>query len=58
MTLADTDNNGSYSEEELNALTKARIAELAAALGYEGITTSMTKTEMITAFLAAQGGGS
>ena len=56
MTLADTDNNGRYSESELNALTKAQIAELAAGLGYEGITTSATKAEMIAAFLTAQGG--
>lgn len=58
MTLADsadTDQNGKYSEEELNALTKAQIAALASELGYEGITTSMTKAEMIAAFLTAQG---
>lgn len=54
MTLADTDDNGSYSEDELSVLTKAQIAELAAALGYEGISTSMTKTAMISAFLEAQ----
>lgn len=57
MTLADTDNNGRYSDEELNALTKAQIAALAAGLGYEGITTSLTKAQMISAFLAAQGEG-
>lgn len=55
MSLADTDNDGEYSEAELNALTKAQIAELASALGYEGITTSLTKAQMIAAFLAAQG---
>ena len=55
MALADTDRDGRYSEAELTALTKAQIAELAILSGYEGITTTMTKTEMIAAFLAAQG---
>ena len=45
---------GGYSENELSAMTKAQIAELAVELGYEGITTSMTKAEMIAAFLEAQ----
>jgi len=35
-------------------LTKAKIAALASELGYEGVTSDMTKAEMITAFLAAQ----
>lgn len=52
---ADTDQDGRYSEDELTALTKAKIAALATELGYEGITTSLTKDEMIAAFLAAQG---
>lgn len=56
-SLADTEDDGGYSEEELSAMTKAQIAELASGLGYEGITTSMTKTEMIAAFLEAQGAG-
>lgn len=47
----------SYSESELNSMTKAQIAELASGLGYAGITTSMTKAEMVAAFLAAQGEG-
>ena len=51
------DDDGRYSEDELNALTKAQIAELAASLEYEGITASMTKAAMIEAFLAAQGEG-
>lgn len=56
MTLesADSNNDGKYSEEELNALTKAQIAELAASLDYEGVTTNLTKAQMIAAFLAAQ----
>ena len=53
---ADSDSDGRFNEEELNALTKAQIAELAAELGYSGISTSMTKAGMITAFLAAQEG--
>lgn len=36
-------------------MTKAEIADLAAALGYEGVTTSDTKATMIAAFLDAQG---
>lgn len=56
MTLesADSNNDGKYSEEELNALTKAQIAELAASLDYEGVITNLTKAQMIAAFLAAQ----
>ena len=38
-------------------MTKAQIAALAAELGYEGITTSMTKSEMIAAFLLLQEAG-
>lgn len=52
---ADTDSSGDYSQSELEALTKAQIAALAAELGYEGISTSDTKAEMIAAFLEAQG---
>lgn len=54
MGAADSDGDGALSQEELENLTKAQIAELAAELGYAGITTSMNKAEMITAFLAAQ----
>ena len=54
MDAADTDSDGTLSQEELETMTKAQIAELAAELGYEGIVTSMTKANMITAFLAAQ----
>ena len=44
-----------YSEADLNSMTKAEIADLAAALGFEGVTTSDTKAVMIEAFLIAQG---
>lgn len=43
-----------YTQEELEAMTKATIAQMAEVLGYTGIDMTMTKTEMITAFLAAQ----
>ena len=56
MDTADSDGDGTYSGDELNALTKAQISSLAAELGYDGIVTSMTKAEMITAFLDAQAG--
>lgn len=56
IDAADSNSDGRLSEEELNALTKAQIAGLALELGYNGIDTSMTKAEMITAFLAAQEG--
>ena len=55
MTSLASSNNGGYSEADLCAMTKAEIAALAVELGYEGITTSMTKSQMIAAFLAAQG---
>lgn len=56
MDTADADGNGKLSEAELNAMTKAQIAALAEELGYNGISTSMTKAEMIAAFLAVQEG--
>lgn len=43
-----------YTQNELEAMTKATIAQMATVLGYTGIDMTMTKTEMITAFLAAQ----
>lgn len=45
-----------YTQEELENMTKAQIAELAEELGYEGISTSTTKAQMIAAFLSAQDG--
>jgi hypothetical protein len=44
-----------YSEADLNAMTKAEIADLATALGYEGVSTADTKAVMIAAFIEAQG---
>lgn len=43
-----------WTEEELEAETKATIAQMASVLGYEGIDTSMTKSAMIEAFLSEQ----
>lgn len=43
-----------YTQEELEAMTKAQIAALAAELGYEGVSTNLTKAQMIEAFLMAQ----
>ena len=43
-----------YTEEELNAMTKQEIADLATSLGYEGVTTTLNKEQMIEAFLAEQ----
>lgn len=54
IDAADLDSDGMLSQSELEAMTKAQIAELAAEFGYSGITTTMTKAEMIAAFLAAQ----
>lgn len=56
IALADADANddGKYSEDELKALTKAQILELAETLEIEGLTASMTKSQLIAAFLAAQ----
>lgn len=51
MTLADSDEDGSYSEEELMALTKAQLLALASELAVEGVTSSNTKAEIVTAIL-------
>lgn len=44
-----------YTQANLESMTKAQIAELASELGYEGVTTNLTKAQMIEAFLTAQG---
>lgn len=51
---ADTDDDESLSQAELEALTKAQILAIAGEKGYDTVLSSMTKAEMITAFLAAQ----
>lgn len=43
-----------WTEEELLAETKATIAKMAELLGYTGIDTSMSKADMVAAFLEAQ----
>lgn len=53
---ADANNDGKYSEEELNALTKAQLLTLADTLNVEGVTSSKTKAQIIAAILAAQEG--
>lgn len=40
-----------YSEAELNAMTKAELLDLANELGVEGVSLSMLKAEMISAIL-------
>lgn len=44
----------SYTEEELNAMTKATILKMAEELGYTSIVSSMSKAEVVAAFLDAQ----
>ena len=51
MSLADSNEDGSYSEEELNALTKAQLLTLASELGVEGVSSSMLKADIVTAIL-------
>lgn len=54
ISLADSNNDGEYSEEELTALTKAQLLTLAEALNVEGVTSKNTKAQIIAAILAAQ----
>lgn len=51
---ADADDSGDYSEDELKALTKGQLLELAESLGVEGVTSANTKAQIIAAILAAQ----
>ena len=51
MTLADSDEDGSYSEEELNALTKAQLLSLARELGVEGVSSKNIKSDIVSAIL-------
>lgn len=58
MARADTNNDGELSEEELNALTKAELLDLANDLGVAGVSSRNTKAVIIDAILTARGGGS
>ena len=51
MALADSNNDGSYSEDELNALTKAQLLVLADELGVEGVSTANLKADIVSAIL-------
>ena len=51
MALADSDNDGTYSEGELNALTKAELLTLANELGVEGVSTANLKADIVSAIL-------
>jgi phage major capsid protein, HK97 family len=55
LIVTDTDNNGKYSQAELEAMTKDQILELATQLGYTlAVTSANKKDEIITDFLAKQ----
>jgi hypothetical protein len=45
-----------YTEDNLNGMTKAEIEALAIELGVEGVSVSQTKAEMIETFLANYNG--
>ena len=51
MALADSNNDDTYSEDELNALTKAQLLALADELGVEGVSTANLKADIISAIL-------
>lgn len=51
MALADNDEDGFYSEEELSALTKAQLLDLAKELGVEGVSSNSLKADIVTAIL-------
>ena len=54
LDQADANNDGEYGEEELKRLTRAQLLELAGTLMVEGVTSSNTKSQIISAILAAQ----
>ena len=51
MALADSDEDGLYSESELNALTKTQLLTLASELGVEGVSSKTNKADIVTAIL-------
>lgn len=51
---ADANNDNVYSDQELMALTKAQLLELAGTLGVTGVSSANNKSEIIAAILAAQ----
>ena len=51
MALADSNEDGSYSESELNALTKAQLIALASDLVVEGVSSSMLKADIVSSIL-------
>ena len=51
MALADSNNDNTYSEAELNALNKAQLLALASELGVEGVSNSMLKADIVSAIL-------
>lgn len=53
ITLADSNNDGTLSEDELQALTKAQLLALASELGVEGVNSKQTKAVIIEAILNA-----
>ena len=56
LIVTDGDGNGTYTQEELEAMTKAEILAAATQLGYNMTTTEAnTKAEIVADFLAQQG---
>ena len=51
IALADLNNDGAYSEDELNAMTKAQLLALANELGVEGVSSANLKADIISAIL-------
>ena len=51
MALADSDNDETYSEDELNAMTKAQLLILADELGVEGLSMNNLKADIISAIM-------